>query len=104
MAGICLGLAAGANLSFLYPIAGLLAAAAVADATQKNISVLLVRVAVPTVVVPFVLYVAPISQANSKQFALGPTTLLVSFRGFIVLTFQRDHLTLANWMLLSIGL
>jgi hypothetical protein len=100
-AGICFGLAAGANLSFLYPIGGLLAMVAAVDTTKKNIGVLLERVVVPLVVLPFVLYVVPVSRANPEQFAFSSPTLLYSFRYLVKLTFARNQVPFTSWMLVG---
>ena len=100
-AGICLGLTACANLSFLYPIAGFLGAMALVDATKKNIGLLLERVAVPLVVLPFVLYVVPVSHADVKQFEFTLPTLLESFQGFIELTFGRKYAAFTPWAALA---
>jgi hypothetical protein len=98
-AGICFGLAAGANLSFLYPIGGLLAAAALVDASKKTVGVFLERVLVPFVVLPFVLYVLPLSQANPEQFAFSPPTLLSSLWYLVTYTFARNQVHLTKWVL-----
>ena len=100
-AGICFGLAAGANLSFLYPIGGLLGMVAVVDVSKKNIGVLLERVAVPFVVLPFVLYVVPLSRASPKQFVFSPPTLLTSFWYLVKYTFGRNQVPLTNWVLVG---
>ena len=89
VAGLLLGLTAGANLSFLYPIAGYLGMIALRDANKKNIDVLLSRVVVPLVLIPFALYVVPISRAVPQQFAYTLPSLFASFREFIGLTFVR---------------
>ncbi len=88
-AGICLGLTIGSNLSFLYPIAGLLTMAALVDTTKKSFGSFLERVVVPLVVLPFVLYVVPISHADPQQFVYGSPTLLDAFHEFITTTFFR---------------
>jgi hypothetical protein len=98
-AGICLGLAAGANLSFLYPIAGLLAAAALVDGSRKTLVVFLERIVVPFVVLPFVLYVLPLSRANPEQFAFSPPTLRASLWYLVTYTFARNQVPLTRWVL-----
>lgn len=97
--GICLGLTAGANLSFLYPIAGLLGMLAVVAGSTKNIGILLKRVFVPFVVLPFVLYVGPLSRANTDKFSFGPPTLRSSLWYLVIYTFGRDHVPLTKWVL-----
>jgi len=100
-AGMLLGLTATSCLPFLYPIAGLLGAVALVDATKKNAGILLERIVVPVVVLPLVFYVVPISHANPEQFALSTRSMLASFRGFIEDSFGRKSAWFPQWAMVT---
>jgi hypothetical protein len=87
--GICCGLAVASNLSFAYPVVALAAMVLLADVTKASFGRFLERVSVPAVVIPFVMYVLPLSHANSQQFAFSAPSLMHALRGYVDLTFLR---------------
>ena len=88
-AGLCCGLAAASNLSFAYPAAGLAVMVMLADVTKKSFGPFLDRVFVPAAVIPFILYVLPVSRAYPEQFAYGAPTLISALQGYADRTFLR---------------
>jgi hypothetical protein len=87
--GWCCGLAIASNLSFAYPVAALAAMVLLADVTKRSFGRFLERVSVPAFVIPFVMYVFPLSHANSRQFTLSAPSLFYALQSYVYLTFMR---------------
>jgi hypothetical protein len=87
--GLCCGLAIASNLSFAYPVVALVAMVLLADVTKASFGRFLERVCIPAVVLPFVMYVIPLTHARPEQFALSAPSLLSALQSYVYFTFMR---------------
>lgn len=85
--GISLGLATASNLAFLCPVGSLGAMAALLDSSKKTFGRFIDLVCVPVAVIPFILYIVPLSRANPEQFTFGAPTMANALQSYIELTF-----------------
>jgi hypothetical protein len=86
-AGISLGLATAANLAFLSPVGSLGAMAMLSDTARKTFGRFIDLVCVPAAVIPFVLYIVPLSRANPEQFEFGAPTMAEALKSYILYSF-----------------
>ncbi|HEV2690858.1 MAG TPA: hypothetical protein VGV35_20020 [Bryobacteraceae bacterium] len=86
--GLCLGLSTAANLAFLCPVGALGAMAALADTAKKTFGRFIDLVCIPAAVIPFVLYIVPLSRANPDQFQFGAPTMAEALESYIELSFM----------------
>jgi hypothetical protein len=103
--GICLGLATACNLAFLCPVTALGATAALLDTTlldttRKTFGRFIDLVCIPAAVIPFVLYVVPLSRADPRQFAFGAGTMAEALRSYIELSFIGTWSPFDGWVVL----
>jgi len=61
--------------------------AALLDTSKKNFGRFIDLVCVPVAVIPFILYIVPLSRANPEQFTFGAPTMAGALKSYIELTF-----------------
>jgi 4-amino-4-deoxy-L-arabinose transferase-like glycosyltransferase len=96
-AGLCLGLAMAANLAFAFPVAALGGAFCLTAVLWKRTSAgtLAQQLAVPAILVAFLLLVLPLSHAEPESFYFGGASLRDTLHSLAVLSLYHTRLVFA---------